>query len=76
MTLKKSTIQWELMLPEEFRTAFEALPVCFLPLGTVEWHGEHDALGLDSLKAHALCIRPVDTKCRHHSKNYIGLNSL
>ena len=36
MTLKKSTIQWELMLPEEFRTAFEALPVCFLPLGTVD----------------------------------------
>jgi len=22
----------------------------------VEWHGEHDALGLDALKAHALCI--------------------
>ena len=60
MTLKKSTIQWELMLPEEFRTAFEALPVCFLPLGTVEWHGEHDALGLHSLHAHALCIRAAE----------------
>jgi creatinine amidohydrolase len=49
--------QWERMLPHEYRRAFDALPVCFLPLGTVEWHGEHDALGLDSLKAHALCLR-------------------
>ncbi len=52
----REIIQWERMLPEEFRGAFEKLPVVYLPLGTVEWHGEHDALGLDSLKAHALCI--------------------
>jgi creatinine amidohydrolase len=48
-------VEWERMLPHEFRAAFDALPVVFLPLGTVEWHGEHNALGLDSLKAHALC---------------------
>jgi hypothetical protein len=53
---EKEHIQWERMLPAEFRAAFEALPVVFLPLGTVEWHGEHNALGLDSLKAHALCV--------------------
>jgi len=45
------------MLPQEFRAAMSALPVVFLPLGTVEWHGEHNALGLDSLKAHALCLQ-------------------
>lgn len=49
-------IQWERMLPAEFREAVDALPVVFLPLGTVEWHGEHNALGLDALKAHTLCI--------------------
>lgn len=43
--LSKSRVQWELMLPAEFRAAQSALPVCFLPLGTVEWHGEHNALG-------------------------------
>jgi creatinine amidohydrolase len=53
---QKSSIQWELMLPEEFDQAVDALPTCFLPLGTVEWHGFHNALGLDSIKAHALCI--------------------
>ena len=57
MSLQKNNTQWELMLPEEFRAAMNALPVCFMPLGTVEWHGELHALGLDSLKAHALCVR-------------------
>lgn len=52
----RERIQWERMLPVEFRAAVAALPVVFLPLGTVEWHGEHNALGLDSLKAHALCV--------------------
>jgi len=48
---------WERLLPAEFRQAMADLPVVFLPMGTVEWHGEHNALGLDSLKAHALCVR-------------------
>jgi creatinine amidohydrolase len=51
-----AAVQWERMLPAEFRAAVDALPVAFLPLGTVEWHGEHNALGLDALKAHALCV--------------------
>ncbi|MEZ4735300.1 MAG: creatininase family protein [Caldilineaceae bacterium] len=56
-TLVREKIQWERMLPAEFRAAMSALPVVFLPLGTVEWHGEHNALGLDALKAHELCVR-------------------
>jgi creatinine amidohydrolase len=57
MTHEKNTTAWERMLPREFRAAQEALPVCYLPLGTVEWHGEHNALGLDAVKAHTLCLR-------------------
>lgn len=56
-TLNREAIQWERMLPVEFRAAIEAVPVVFLPLGTVEWHGEHNALGLDALKAHELCVQ-------------------
>lgn len=48
---------WERMLPKQFREAQVALPVCFLPLGTVEWHGEHNTLGLDAVKAHQLLIK-------------------
>jgi creatinine amidohydrolase len=60
VSLTKSQVQWERMLPAEFRAAQAALPVCFLPLGTVEWHGEHNALGLDALKAHALCVAAAE----------------
>lgn len=55
--LPRNQIQWELMLPQEFRNAQAKLPILFMPLGTVEWHGEHNALGLDSLKAHELLVR-------------------
>ena len=33
----------------------EKSPVAYVPLGSLEWHGEHAPLGLDGLKAHALC---------------------
>lgn len=56
MTVSSEEVCWERLLPREFRIRCEKLPVVFLPLGTVEWHGEHNALGLDSLKAHALCV--------------------
>jgi len=55
-----SECQWERLLPHEFRERMDALPVVYLPLGTVEWHGEHNALGLDSLKAHALCVQAAE----------------
>lgn len=50
-------VQWELMLPHEMQAALEACPTAFVPLGTLEWHGYQNALGLDALKAHALCVR-------------------
>lgn len=36
------------LLPHEFRARLEARPVGYLPLGTLEWHGEHMALGSDA----------------------------
>ena len=54
--MNEKNVQWERMLPYEFRAAQTELPTVFLPLGTVEWHGEHNALGLDALKAHQLCV--------------------
>ncbi len=32
-------------------------PVLFQPLGTIEWHGVHNVVGLDAVKAHHLCVR-------------------
>jgi creatinine amidohydrolase len=36
------------LLPHEFRARLKACPVGYLPLGTLEWHGEHAALGTDA----------------------------
>ena len=30
--------------------------MAYLPIGTIEWHGEHNPVGLDTLKEHALLI--------------------
>ncbi len=50
-------VQFELMLPHEMDTAMADCPTAFVPLGTLEWHGDQSALGHDALKAHALCVR-------------------
>jgi hypothetical protein len=58
-------VQWELVLPAEFRSAQNNLPVVYLPLGTVKWHGEHNALGLDALKAHRMSLPGIPRD--HHA---------
>ena len=35
----------------------EACPIAWLPCGILEWHGRHNPLGLDGVKAHAVCVR-------------------
>jgi creatinine amidohydrolase len=49
-------VQFEEMFPWEFAQAMAEAPICYLPLGVLEWHGEHNAVGLDTLKAHAICV--------------------
>lgn len=50
-------VKYEEMLPHEVVASRRFKPVAYLPLGGIEWHGEHNPLGLDALKAHELCIR-------------------
>lgn len=45
------------MGPEEFDAARRRLPVAFVPLGTLEFHGYHLPAGFDAIKAWTLCIR-------------------
>lgn len=44
-------INYERMLPHELEEAVQAFPVAYVPLGSLEWHGKHLALGNDTLKA-------------------------
>ncbi len=48
-------VQYELLLPWEFKERFEAFPLIYIPVGSLEWHGEHLALGNDAIKIHHLC---------------------
>ncbi len=42
-------VRFEEMFPWEISAAMAEAPLCYLPLGTLEWHGEHAAVGLDAL---------------------------
>ena len=47
----------EFLRPKELKEAQSKCPTIFQPLGTIEWHGVHNVVGVDSVKAHALCVR-------------------
>ncbi|MFH1539786.1 MAG: creatininase family protein [bacterium] len=50
-------VQFEQMRPAELEALVQDRPLAWLPVGTLEWHGRHLPVGLDALKAHALCCR-------------------
>jgi len=50
-------VRYEEMLPHEIVEARTACPVAYVALGGVEWHGEHNCVGLDTVKIHALAMR-------------------
>ena len=43
------------MLLHEFRAALEACPVAYVPVGLLEWHGNHLPLGTDLIRAEWIC---------------------
>jgi len=44
-------VLYEELTPTEFRERLADTPVAYLPLGTIEWHGEHLPLGSDGLQS-------------------------
>jgi creatinine amidohydrolase len=48
-------VRWERMFPDELEAAFAACPVVYFAQGLCEPHGPQNAIGLDALKAHAIC---------------------
>ena len=53
-------IRYEESRPEAMRAMLKTAPVAYVPLGALEWHGEHGPLGLDGLKAYALCAATAE----------------
>ncbi|MCL6432570.1 MAG: creatininase family protein [Anaerolineae bacterium] len=50
MVAQHEVNKWEELTPSEFVAAVRERPVAFVPLGLLEWHGEHLPLGTDMLK--------------------------
>ena len=48
---------WSDFVRRKIDQAMESCPTLFQPLGTIEWHGVHNIVGLDAVKAHHLCVR-------------------
>lgn len=48
--------QIEALNPGQIREALSAQSLIYVSFGTYEWHGEHLPVGLDAIKAHALCL--------------------
>ncbi len=44
-------VRYTHLTPTEFRRRQAEAPIAYLPLGTLEWHGEHLPLGADGLQA-------------------------
>jgi creatinine amidohydrolase len=49
-------VRYAELLPHEFRKRLAERPIAYLPIGTLEWHGEHLALGSDALQAEGLMV--------------------
>jgi creatinine amidohydrolase len=45
------------LTPTDFRARLAEAPIAYLPLGTLEWHGEHLPLGSDGLQSQGFFIR-------------------
>ena len=54
------TVRYEDLLPHHFRLRLAECPGAYLPLGTLEWHGEHLPLGSDAIISHGLMIKAAE----------------
>jgi creatinine amidohydrolase len=54
-------VRYSDLLPHEFRTRLKAKPLAWLPLGTLEWHGEHLPLGADAIQSEGFFVRCAQT---------------
>ncbi len=87
--VKKEKVLWTELTPKEFRERRDAAPVAYLPLGTLEWHGEHLPLGADAIQPYhffqllaeevgGIVMPPLflgpDRKEVHDEKEYYGMD--
>jgi creatinine amidohydrolase len=50
-------VRYHMLRPAQVVARRQACPLAYIPIGNLEWHGEHNALGADTLQAEGLAIR-------------------
>ena len=48
-TMTEIPVEYIKLTPTDFRIRIAEAPIAYLPLGTLEWHGEHLPLGSDGI---------------------------
>jgi creatinine amidohydrolase len=51
----QDAVEYDKLLPSQFEERIRETPLVYVPVGSLEWHGEHMALGNDAIKMHGLC---------------------
>ena len=87
MDNKNKTTIWgfyDQMRPKQIEAIQEKTPIAYLPWGAIEYHGNHNPTGLDSIKAYNMCvdlakengglILPVINMAANLIKSYPGVN--
>lgn len=49
-------VRYAYLRPAQFKARLQQKPLAYIPLGTLEWHGEHLPLGADAIQSEALMI--------------------
>jgi len=52
----ETEIRYELMRPQDIVAARARTPIAYVPIGPMEWHGPHMAVGMDMLHAHTMAL--------------------
>lgn len=54
------SVYYSELCPADFLKRLEKMPVAYLPLGTLEWHGPHLPLGADGIQAEGLFVQMAE----------------
>lgn len=54
-------VRYHMLRPDQIAAKRKECPVVYIPIGTLEWHGPHNAVGADALQAEGIAIRCAQT---------------
>jgi len=53
---EQEEVRYHMLRPDQVVRRRQVCPVAYVPIGALEWHGRHNALGADTLQAQGLAV--------------------